>query len=376
MTAGASRREPIVRRDMDRMEKLLMEFTEATGVSGAEGEVFALMEKHVGPVAEISRDRLGSFIGRLKNGEDSPKIMLAAHMDEIGMMVSHFAGNFVKFNPLGGWWPPRLVGLPVKIITRKGEIPGVVATRSPFLMEKEDRDRPQKPADMFIDVGLTGTKKPESLGIRPGDPVVPVFPFTVLKGGRTYMAKAWDDRLGCAVIAEVMRKLSRLSVPNAVYAVGTALQIELKSLQEEVGIRGAVTSGHAVSPDVCFAIDVNIARDLPGSSEGEPEKLGEGVSICVYDATLIPNTRLRDLVAGVAGRKKVPHHFSAVPFGGTDGGRVHLNESGVPTLVIGIPTRYIHSAAGIVARKDIDAAVRLLVEVTRALDAKTVAGLS
>ena len=353
---------------MDRMEKLLMEFTEATGISGAEGDIFELMKKHIGPVAEVSRDRLGSFIGRLRKGKDSPKVMLAAHMDEIGLMVSHFEGNFVKFNALGGWWPPRLAGLPVKIITRKGEVPGVVATRSPFLVDKEEREKMPRPKDMFIDVGLTGKKKPGSLGIRPGDPVVPVFPFTVLKAAKTYMAKAWDDRLGCAVLVEVMQKLSKLSVPCSVYAVGT--------VQEEVGIRGAVTSGHAVSPDVCFAIDVNIARDLPGSPEGEPEKLGEGVSICVYDATLIPNTKLRDLVAGVADRKKIPYHFSAIPFGGTDGGRVHLNESGVPTLVIGIPTRYIHSAAGIVTRRDIDAAVKLLVEVTRALDAKTAAGLS
>ena len=352
---------------MDRIENLLKEFTEAAGVSGAEGEVFALMKKHLGKITEVSGDRLGSFIGKLSKGADSPRIMLTAHMDEVGLMVSHFSGNFVRFNMLGGWWSPRLIGLPVKIITRKGDIPGIIATKCPFLMEKEERDKPVKPKDMFIDVGLIGKKKPESLGIRPGDPVVPVFPFTVLPGGKTYMAKAWDDRLGCVAIVEVMRKLLKISMPNSVYAVGT--------VQEEVGIRGAVTSGHAVSPDVCFAIDVNVAQDLPGSPEEGPEKLGAGVAICVYDATLIPNTKLRDLVAAIADRKKIPYHFSAIPFGGTDGGRIHLNESGVPTLVIGIPTRYIHSAAGIVYRKDFDSAVKLLVEVTRALDAKTVAGL-
>jgi len=352
---------------MDRTEHLLKEFTEAAGVSGAEGEVFALLKKHLGKITEVSGDRLGSFIGKLLKGEDSPRIMLTAHMDEVGLMVSHFSGNFVRFNTLGGWWSPRLIGLPVRIITGKGDIPGVVATKSPFLIEKEERDKPVRAKDMFIDVGLIGRKKPGSLGIRPGDPVVPVFPFTVMTGGKTYMAKAWDDRLGCAVLVEVLGKLSKMRLPNSVYAVGT--------VQEEVGIRGAVTSGHAVSPDVCFAIDVNIARDLPGSQEEEPEKLGGGVSICVYDATLIPNTKLRDLVADIADSRKIPYHFSAIPFGGTDGGRIHLNESGVPTLVIGIPTRYIHSAAGIVYRKDFDSAVKLLVEVTRALDAKTVAGL-
>ncbi|MCU0639572.1 MAG: M42 family metallopeptidase [Candidatus Krumholzibacteria bacterium] len=351
---------------MDRVEELMKRFTGAMGVSGAEEEVFGLMKKELEPIAEISRDRLGSFIGRLKGGPRGPRIMLAAHMDEIGLMVSHFTGNFIRFNTLGGWWNPRLIGLPVRIRTSKKDIMGVVASKSPFHMDKEERDRPMKSKDLYIDVGLTGKKKPESLGIRPGDPVVPEAPFTVLEGGGTYMAKAWDDRAGCVALVEIMRRLSKYKLPNAVYCAGT--------VQEEVGLRGAVTSGHSIAPDLCFAIDVNIAQDLPGSPDGSVESLGAGVSICVYDATLIPNVRLRDHVAAVAERKKIPHHFSAIPFGGTDGGKVHLNEAGVPTLVIGIPTRYIHSQAGILCRKDFDNTVKLMVEVVRTLDGKTVGG--
>jgi putative aminopeptidase FrvX len=352
---------------MDRTEQLLKELTEAAGVSGAESEVYSLMKKHLGGITEVGGDRLGSFIGRLTRGKDSPRVMLSAHMDEIGLMVSHFTGNYVRFNALGGWWSPRMIGMQVRVITRKGDVPGVVATKSPFLMEKDEREKQIKPKEMFIDVGLSGRRKPQSLGIRPGDPVVPVFPFTVMPGGKTYMAKAWDDRAGCAVVVEVLRRLSRMSPPNRVYGVGT--------VQEEVGIRGAVTSGHAVSPDVCFAVDVSIAQDLPGSPDEGPEKLGAGVSICVYDATLIPNTRLRDLVVEIAEAKKIPYHFSAVPFGGTDGGRIHLDREGVPTLVIGLPARYIHSAAGIIHRKDFDGAVKLLVETIRTLDSSAVAGL-
>lgn len=347
---------------------MMKRFTEAMGVSGAEGEVFDLMKEELGEAADIERDGLGSFIGRLKGGAESPRIMLAGHMDEIGMMVSHFTGCFIRFNTLGGWWSPRLIGLPVRIRTSKKDISGVIASRSPFHMEKEERDKPFKAKDLFIDIGLAGKQKPEKLGIRPGDPVVPDFPFTVLEGGKTYMAKAWDNRAGCMAVVEAMKRLKKYKLPNAVYGVGT--------VQEEVGIRGAVTSGHAVSPDVCFAVDVNVAQDLPGSPEGSVEKLGGGVSICVYDATLIPNVKLRDHVAAVAERKKIPYHFSAIPFGGTDGGKVHLNDSGVPTLVLGIPTRYIHSSAGILARKDFDNTVRLIVEVVRTLDGKTVAGLT
>lgn len=352
---------------MDRTEQLLREFTGAAGVSGAEREVFELMARYLDGIVEAGRDRLGSFIGRLSKGIDRPRIMLAAHMDEIGMMVSHFTGSFVRFNTLGGWWPPHLVGMPVRILTARGEVPGVVASKSPFSMEKEEREKPIKPKDLYVDLGLWGDRKPESFHIRPGDPIVPVSPFTPLAGGKTFLAKAWDDRIGCAAIVEALRRLSRFKLPCCVYGVGT--------VQEEVGIRGAITSGRSVDPDVCLAVDVSVAQDIPGSPEGSPEGLGAGVSICVYDATLIPNTKLRDLVTGVADRARIPYHFSAVPYGGTDGGRIHLNQAGVPTLVLGIPARHIHSAAGIVHRKDFDSAVRLLVETARALDEDTVASL-
>lgn len=352
---------------MDRIEVLMQEFTEAVGVPGYEKDIFELMHRHLEPFADIERDRLGSLIARLEKGRETPRVMLSAHMDEVGFMVSHFSGTFIKFNPLGGWWAPRVLGLPVRIRTRRGDVPGVIASRSPFHMDERERKEHPKIKDLYIDVGITGKAKPESLGIRPGDPVVPFFPFTVLKGGKSYMAKAWDDRIGCVMIVEVLRKLARAKLPNAVYGVGT--------VQEEVGIRGAVTSGRRIDPDVCLALEVNVAQDIPGSPDGSPEKLGAGVSICVYDATLIPNTKLRDLVAGVAESKKIPYHFSAIPFGGTDGGKVHLNRYGVPTLVIAVPTRYIHSAAGILHRKDFDNAVRLVAEVVKRLDGATVQGL-
>lgn len=352
---------------MDRIESLLKEFTEAFAVPGFEDEVFGLMNRHLKSIAEVERDRLGSFIAKLGGARQGPKVMLTAHMDEIGFMVSHFSSNFIKFNTLGGWWPPRMIGLPVKIRSSRGDIPGVIASKSPFHMEESERKGPYKAKDLYIDVGLTGKKKPGSLGIKPGDPVAPVFPFTALKGGKVYMAKAWDDRVGCALVVEVLRRLSKVRLPNTVYGIGT--------VQEEVGIRGAVTSGHHVNPDVCFVLEVSIAQDIPGSPDGGEEKLGEGVSICVYDATLIPNAKLRDHVVSVAEKKKIPYHYSAVPFGGTDGGKVHLNEIGVPTLVIGVPTRYIHSAAGIIHRRDFDNAVRLVAEVIKSLNGRKVKGL-
>ena len=350
---------------MDRIESLMKEFTEATGIPGFEGDVFALMERHLSPVADIEKDRLGSFIAHLKGKRERPKVMLAAHMDEIGFLVSHFGGAFIRFNTLGGWWYPRMIGLPVKIRGSRGEVPGVIASKNPFEMDEDERKGPFKAKDLYIDVGLMGKKSPETLGIRPGDPVAPHFPFTVLDGGRSYMAKAWDDRLGCVWIVEVLTKLAKAKLPNSLYGVGT--------VQEEVGIRGAVTSGYQTNPDVCLILEVDIAQDTPGSGESSPGRLGKGVSIYVYDATLIPNANLRDHVVSVAERRKIPYQYSAVAMGGTDGGRVHLTAAGVPTIVLGVPARHIHSAAGIICRKDFDNAVKLVVEIVKTLDEKTVA---
>ncbi len=352
---------------MDRVETMMKEFTEAAGVSGSVGEVCAHLARYLGPIAAIEKDRLGSCIARLRGGPEKPRVMLAAHMDEVGFMVSHFSGSFVRFNPLGGWWYPRMIGLPVAIRTSKGDVPGVIATKNPYEMEEEERKGPFKAKDLYVDVGLMAKKSPESLGIRPGDPIVPQCAFTPLDGGRTLMAKAWDDRAGCVMLVEILTALARMKRPNAVIGVGT--------VQEEVGIRGAVTSGFRANPDVCIVLEVDIALDTPGSAEGNPGRLGAGVSICVYDATLIPNARLRDHVVAIARRKKIPYQFSAVPYGGTDGGRVHLNAAGVPTIVIAVPARHIHSAAGIVARKDFDNAVKLVTGVVATLDARTVAGL-
>ncbi len=352
---------------MDRIESLMKEFTETPGVSGFEGEVAKLLSRHLAGIVSIEKDRLGSAIARLRGGPERPRVMLAAHMDEVGFMVSHFTGGFVRFNTLGGWWGPRMIGLPVRIRTARGDVPGVIASKNPFEMEEEERKGPFKAKDLFVDVGLFGKKKPGSLGIRPGDPVTPVCPFTPLSGG-AYMAKAWDDRAGCVMLVEAMRALAAAKRPNSVLGVGT--------VQEEVGIRGAATSGYHADPDVCIVLEVDVAQDTPGSAPESPGRVGDGASVCVYDATLIPNTRLRDHIIALAERRKIPHQLSAVPFGGTDGGRVHLNARGVPTIVIGVPARHIHGAAGIICRRDFDAAVKLVVEVVKTLDGKTVAALA
>jgi endoglucanase len=180
------------------------------------------------------------------------------------------------------------------------------------------------------------------------------------------LAKAWDNRIGCALAAETARRLKGVTHPNTVYAVAT--------VQEEVGLRGAQTSAFKVQPDVGIALDVGIAHDTPGT-EGD-EKLGGGPLVVVYDSSSIPNRRLLDLVVDTAKKLKLELQFESVERGGTDAGKIHVNAQGVPSLSMGVPSRYIHSHVSIISRSDFEETVKLLVAVVKRLDRKTVEGLA
>jgi putative aminopeptidase FrvX len=354
---------------MDSTQELLKELTDIMGISGFEGEVAKAIEKHLEPLTEIHYDKLGSIICRKDGASAEPRIMLAAHMDEVGFLVKQITKEgYLKFLPIGGWWGHVVLGQPVVVRTRKGDYFGVIGSKPPHELEDEERKKVFDIKDMHIDLGATRKFDVEKkLGVRVGDPVVPWSTFQVMGNPRTYMAKAWDDRIGCAIMIDVVRRLAKAKHPNTVYAVGT--------VQEEVGLRGAQTSSLVVDPDVGFALEVGIAHDTPGFGIEEVEALGAGPGILVYDRTMIPNRNLLDLVLDVADRQKIPYHLASVPKGGTDSGRIHLNRAGVPSLVIGVPTRYIHSHIGIIDRSDYDNAVRLVTAVIKVLDKKTVASL-
>ena len=180
------------------------------------------------------------------------------------------------------------------------------------------------------------------MGIRPGDPIIPVSSFEILGKPGCYLSKAFDNRVGCALAIEAVRTLASDGHPNVAYAVGT--------VQEEVGTRGAKTSAFAINPDVGIVL--------------------------VYDARMIPNLKLRDLVIATAEELEIDLQFSAMPGGATDGAQIHLHNEGVPTVVIGVPTRHIHSHNAILCREDYDKALELIVALVKKLDAQTVAGLT
>ena len=351
---------------MDSTEKLFKELTEVPGVPGYESEVRAVLRRHLEPVAKIQHDKLGSIIGVKRGSADSPRVMLAGHMDEVGFMVSLITDEgFIRFVPLGGWWDQVMLAQRVVVKTSAGDVFGILGAKPPHLLERDEAQKLVKKKDMYIDIGATSADEVKACGVRLGDPIIPICPFTVLSPGKTYMAKAWDDRLGCALFIQALERLKKQKHPNTVYGVGT--------VQEEVGVRGAKTSVYNVNPDVAIILEVDIAGDVPGiKAEESTTKLGQGPSLLLYDARMIPNLRLRDLVISVAKENEIPLQFSTIQGGATDGAMIHLHNEGVPTVVLGVPTRHIHSHAGILHRDDYDHALNLLVKLIMRLDGSTV----
>lgn len=354
---------------MDETLKLLKDITDAPGVPGYEHEVRRVIRSYMEGCAEITTDRIGSIICKKAGTSDRPRIMIAGHMDEIGFMVSKITKEgFIKFQTLGGWWNQVMLGQRVIIKTNKGDITGIIGSKPPHILSPEERNKVVDKDHMFIDVCAADEKEAtEVFGIRLGDPIIPDAQFTVMKNDKFLMAKAWDDRLGCALFIEVIKALQGVEHPNTVYGVGT--------VQEEVGLRGATTSSHVVDPDIGFALEVGIAGDTPGA-EKMSEKLGKGPAILLYDASMIPHVKLRDFVIDTAKEIDIPLQFDVMAGGGTDAGRIHINGRGVPSLCIAVPTRYIHSHYGIIHRDDYENAVKLVLELVKRLDAKTVAELN
>lgn len=348
---------------------LLKDLTDAPGVPGQEGPVREVMERYLAPHGELMYDNLGSIVGmkRGKGADDNaPKVLIAGHMDEVGFMVTMIDGDgFIKFQSLGGWWEQVMLAQRVLIRTRKGDVIGVFGSKPPHILSAEERKKPVEKSEMFIDIGVLSRDEAVEAGVRPGDPIIPICPFTRMSNPNMLLAKAWDNRFGCALAVDALRQVGD-DHPNTIYAGAT--------VQEEVGLRGATTLANMVKPDIGISLDVGIAGDMPGVKKHEAQsKMGAGPIILIYDGSLIPNTKLRDLFVDTAEEEKIPYQFDSVAAGGTDGGRFQMAWSGVPSINIGVPTRYIHSATSMMNLDDFNNSTRLLVAVLKRLDADTVA---
>ena len=354
----------------DERVELLRELTEASGISGYEQEVREVIRRHLQNFTTIEQDRLGSIVCRKKGEVETPRIMIAGHMDEIGFIVKLITDEgFIRFSTLGGWWGHVMLAQPVVIKARKGDVPGLIGSKPPHILSEEERKKLLDPKDMYIDVGAISSDEVKGLGIRPGDPIIPVFPFTISGTGNTYFAKGFDDRVGCALLIDVIKNLVREKHPNTVYGVGT--------VQEEVGLRGARTSAWVVEPDVGLTMEVGVAGDVPDVKKEDAQgRLGKGPVIVIRDGSMIPNLRLRDLFVETAEELGIPYQFDLLDRGGTDSGAIHLHRRGVPNLVVAVPTRHIHSHAGVVHRHDYDQTVKLVTAVIEKLDAAAVENLT
>lgn len=352
---------------LDATLTMLKDLTDANGIPGNEKEVRDVMEQYIKPFAdEVYTDHLGSLIAKKTGDENGPKIMVAGHLDEVGFMVTRIDDKgFIYFQPVGGWWNQVMLAQRVTIMSAQGYITGVIGSKPPHILSPEARKKPVEIKDMFIDIGASSKEEAQKFGVRPGDSIVPYFEFTQLKNEKMLLAKAWDNRIGCAIAIEVLKQLEGENHPNIVYGVGTA--------QEEVGLRGAKTSAHLIEPDIGFGVDVGIAGDTPGITEQEADsKLGEGPQIILYDASMVSHKGVRELVVQTAEEFSIPYQYSTMAGGGTDSGSIHLTANGVPSLSITVATRYIHSHAAILHRDDFENAVKLIVETIKKLDNETV----
>jgi endoglucanase len=277
--------------------------------------------------------------------------------------------GFIKFLPLGGWFDQVLLGQRVLIKTAKGDVTGVIGAKPPHLLTAEERQKVVMRKDMYIDIGATSESDIRAAGVQVGDPIVPRADFQILANGKTYLSKAFDDRVGVALMISALQILKDHSHPNSLFATATVM--------EEVGTRGANTSVEVVQPDVAIVLEADIAGDVPGIKPEESSiQLGGGPTVVVYDARMIPNLKLRDLVLESGKAIGVNVQLSTIEGGATDGSAIHLYKTGVPTVVVCVPARHIHSHSSIIHRKDYDDAVKLLVELITRLDKKQVEELT
>ncbi len=336
--------------------ELLEKLSGAFGVSGFEEEVRELIAKLTRPyVDEMRVDTLGNLIAT-RAGRSGRVLMLDAHMDEIGLMVSYIEEEgFLRFAPLGGWDVRILPAQALTVRTRSGTlVKGVIGTPPPHILSPKEREQPFKLEELFVDIGVGSRSEAEALGIRIGSPAVIAYPFERLNE-QVVMGKAFDDRAGCAVLIKTLERLQ-----------GSSLELTLAcnfAIGEETGLKGARTAAYQIEPDLALALEGTIGADTPGVPPSrQPTGLGKGPAISVADRTLIVNGRLVRFIEELAEAQGIPYQYKLPPFGGTDAGAIHLSRGGVLAGVISVPCRYIHSPLSLLRLDDFENTVRLVSE--------------
>nr|WP_106780478.1 M42 family metallopeptidase [Lysinibacillus timonensis] len=346
--------------------QLFKTLTELPGAPGNEHAVRSFMRLELEKYSErIVQDHLGGVFGvRISEENNAPTVLVAGHMDEVAFMVSSITDNgMIRFQPLGGWWNQVLLAQRVTVYARDKEIPGVIASVPPHLLTEQERSKPMDIKNMLIDIGADSKEDAKEMGIQPGQSIIPICPFTPMVNPKKIMAKAWDNRYGCGLAIELLKELKDEPVKSNLYSGANVM--------EEVGLRGAQVSANMIQPDLFFALDASPANDTTGD-KSQFGQLGKGALVRIYDRTMVTHRGIREFILDTAESNKIPYQFFVSAGGGTDAGRVHTSNSGIPSAVIGICSRYIHTAASMIHVNDYAAAKELLVKLVRSVDKSTV----
>jgi endoglucanase len=342
------------------IEKLLEELANAHGISGNEESIRKIMEREIKPYVDtIEVDKMGNLIGTKKG--TGPSIMLAAHMDEIGLMVKYVDENgFLRFVTIGGWFDQTLHSQRVMVHTTKGPIPGVIGSKPPHVMKDEDKKKPIKAEEMFVDVGAKDKEDAENLGIEVGTPISIDRNFVALQNG-LYTSKAFDNRVGVAMVIDALKQISEMDIDATIYAVGT--------VQEEVGLKGARTSAFGLNPDIAIATDVTIPGDHPGIEKKDSAlEVGKGPVITVVDGAgrgLMADKQVVKWLKETAQENDLPHQLDVGDGGTTDATAIHLTRDGVPSSTISVAARYIHSPVEVISIDDLKASASLVAKAAK-----------
>jgi len=333
------------------MFELLKKLCDAHGISGYEDEVREIVKAEIESyVDEIKVDKLGNLIC-IKNGSEF-KEMVCAHMDEIGFMVKHIDDKgFIRFTPIGGWFSQIALGQRVILHGSKGKVYGVIGCKPPHVMKDEERKKAMEFRDMFIDVGAESRDDVLAMGIEIGTPIT--IDRELVKMGNRVTGKALDDRAGLAVMIEALK---RTKSDATIYAVAT--------VQEEVGLKGARVSAFAIEPNVALALDVCVATDFPGAESTHMDiKLGKGPAITIVDASgrgLIATKNVVRWLKETAEKNDIPYQLEVAEGGTTDATAIQLTKAGIPSGVVSIPARYIHSPVEVVDMRDMENSANLV----------------
>jgi len=343
-------------------KELLRRLCLAAGPPGAEDDVRRVVAESLSDLSPFRFDRLGSLICERKGTQEGPRVVLDSHLDEVGFMVQSISSEGrLAFVPVGGWWAHVLLGQRVEVITESGRIPGVIGAKPPHFLSKTERNKVLEIESMYIDDEI------DALGLRIGDPVVPQSEFVETAVDGVLSCKAFDNRAGVGLMCETLLALADRDHPNSVIGVA--------AVQEEVGCRGAVTASDMTRPDVAIVLECAPADDLPGFTERQAV-LGGGPQVRFFDPTAISNRRLVHLVRDTAESIGVPIQLAVRRTGGTNASSIQRSGSGVPTVVVGVPARYIHTHVGLLQWRDYTSALQLVIELVMRLDSPTVEKLT